>query len=317
VVRHPSRAALLGLSGVLLLLGGAGCRPATSGPASGAAPSVRSEAPWDLVYERTIGGNQDLYVSPAAGGVERRLTDDSATDGLPRWTRDGQGVLFTSNRSGNWQLWEVPASGGPARRVRTNAFREWQADWSPDGRRLAFLSNADGPECLWIMERDTGASRVLVRHGADTILGNPHWSPDGRRIVFSSNWRLPGHRSYIVDVASGEQTRVSPLTSGGCEPHFSPDGRKVVYVRRQHLTRERSALVEQDVAGGGERTLVDWPALNYDPVYSPDGTEIAFASQIAGDWAIYRQRLADGKSWRVTFGAGPARYPDYRPVAGR
>ena len=63
------------------------------------------------------------------------------------------------------------------------------------------------------------------------------------------------------------------------------------------------------------RVLVDWPALSYDPVYSPDGSEIAFASTVAGGgWEIYRQRLADGRASRVTFAGGDARYPDYRPA---
>jgi Tol biopolymer transport system component len=63
---------------------------------------------------------------------------------------------------------------------------------------------------------------------------------------------------------------------------------------------------------------VDWPALNYDPVYSPDGQEIAFASAITGSWEIYRQRLDGGEARRVTFAGADARYPDYRPaVAAR
>ncbi len=81
---------------------------------------------------------------------------------------------------------------------------------------------------------------------------------------------------------------------------------------RGHL-RPTSRLVEHDLATGEERDLVSWPALNYDPVYSPDGTELAFASNITGEYAVYRQRLADGQAWRVTFGPGDARSPDYRP----
>jgi TolB protein len=161
------------------------------------------------------------------------------------------------------------------------------------------------------MDRASGELRPLVRHGRTSVLGNPHWSPDGGRIVFSSNFRI-GHQIYAVEVATGEQTRVSGLTGGGCEPRFSPDGRQVVYVSRGHR-RPTSRLLEHDLATGEERVLVAWPGLNYDPVYSPDGSEIAFASDITGAWAVYRQRLADGKSWRVTFGPGPARYPDYRP----
>ena len=220
-------------------------------------------------------------------------------------------MVFSSERSGEWQLWEVPAEGGEPRRLRTAAAREYQSDPSPDGREIAFLSYLDGAEALWVMTRATGATRRLVRHGETTIMGNPHWSPDGRAIVFSSNWKL-GHQIYVVDVASGAERRISGLTSGGCEPRFSRDSRKVVYVSRGHL-RPTSRLVEHDLASGEEKPLVSWPALNYDPVYSPDGSELAFASNITGEYVIYRQRLSDGQAWRVTFGPGSARSPDYRP----
>ena len=79
----------------------------------------------------------------------------------------------------------------------------------------------------------------------------------------------------------------------------------MIYVDRGHLG-ETSLLTEIDLASGERKTIVDWPAMNYDPAYSPDGTEIAFASNITGEYAIYRQRLSDGQSWRVTHGKGDA-----------
>ena len=143
----------------------------------------------------------------------------------------------------------------------------------------------------------------------------PPVSPLPSESFFSSNHTI-GHQIYVVDVATGEQRRLSSIGHGGCEPRFSRDGKKVVYVSRGHM-RPTSRLVAYDLATGGETTLVDWPALNYDPVYSPDGSELAFASNVTGSYAIYRQRLSDGKAWRVTFAPGEARYPDYRPVASR
>jgi len=295
------------------ILVGAACssererRSALAGTITAGAPSQ-----WELVFERDVGGNVDLYVIPAGGGSERRLTDDPGWDGLARWTPDGRRIVFTSGRTGNPQLWEVSAEGGPARRVRSNTATEYQSDPSPDGRQLAFLSNLDGPERLMVQDLETGKVRELVRHGDNPIMGNPHWSPDGRLITFSSNWRI-GHQIYVVEVATGKDRRISGVTTGGCEPRFSRDGRKVVYVSRGHL-RPTSRLVEHDLASGEEKALVSWPALNYDPVYSPDGTELAFVSNITGDFTIYRQRLSDGQAWRVTFGRGDARNPDYRPA---
>jgi Tol biopolymer transport system component len=204
-----------------------------------------------LVFEKKVGGGkEDIYLVPAGGGAERRLTDDPGTDILPRFTSDGRRVVFSSDRTGRFQVWEVPVEGGAPRRLRQNRAEEWQSG---------------------------------------------------------------GHHVYVVDVASGREERASELLSGACEPRFSRDGRKVIHVDRSAVSRDRSRIVERDLASGRERVLVDWPALNYDPVYSPDGSEIAFASTVAGPNDVYRMRLSDGQSWRVTFGPGASRHPDYAP----
>jgi Tol biopolymer transport system component len=278
-------------------------------PAAGAGGD--SGAGWELVYDLKVDDNTDLFVVSAAEATPRRLTENPKYDGMPRFTPDGERIVFSSRRTGNWQLFEISAEGGEARRIRTNRANEYQADPSPDGATLAFLTNLDGPERLVLMDSATGDLRELVRHGRKTIFGNPSWRPDGGQIAFSSNWRI-GHQIYVVDVASGETRRLSPLTSGGCEPRFTRDGSRVCYVSRGHLGRT-SRLVAHDLETGDEEVLVDWPAMNYDPAFSPDGSEIAFASDVSGEFAIYRQRLRDGKAWRVTHGAGEARYPDYRP----
>jgi Tol biopolymer transport system component len=257
-------------------------------------------------------GKRAICVLPAGGGPERRLTDGSTDDGLPRWTPDGRAVLYSSNRSGNWQLWQVPAEGGSPRRLRTNTCTESQGDLSPDGKTLAFLSDCGGPQSLWLMDLADGSPRLLVRHGRRTVFGNPDWNRDGRRIVFSSNQNI-GHQIYVVDVLSRDLQRLSGLLSGGCEPRFSPDGQRVVHVSRGHH-RPTSRLIETELASGAQKVLVEWPALNYGPVYSPDGRELAFASNLTGKYQVYRVRLSDGTTYRAVEGPGETREPDYRPL---
>jgi Tol biopolymer transport system component len=300
--------------GLLLLAGAAACGSGCRGRRPHAAPVAAGAAPagGELVFERELDSNLDLYLIPAGGGRERRLTHDPAEDGLARFTPDGERIVFTSLRKGHYQIYVLDVAGGPPRPLRSNAATEYQADVSPDGKTLAFLSNIDGPERLLLWELAGGPLFELVRHGDHTIFGNPNWSPDGRLITYSSNFRI-GHQIYVVEVASGRERRISPVMNGGCEPRFSRDGKKVVYVSRRHLGGV-SQLVEHDLASDEEKALVSWPALNYDPVYSPDGSELAFASDITGQYAVYRQRLSDGRAWRVTFGPGLARYPDYRPA---
>jgi Tol biopolymer transport system component len=311
VLRRPRASrAWHGLLVITLGLSAVACGEArTAAPAPALASS---RPPTDLVYSRVLArGKRAICVLPANGGPERRLTDGASDDGLPRWTPDGRAIVYSSNRSGNWQLWRVPADGGSPKRLRTNACTESQGDVSPDGKTLAFLSDCGGPQSLWLMGLADGGERLLVRHGRRTVLGNPGWNKDGRRIVFSSNHQF-GHQIYIVDVSGGEEQRLSGLLSGGCEPRFSPDGRRVVHVSRGHH-RPTSRLIETDLASGAQKTLVDWPALNYGPVFSRDGTELAFASNLTGGYQVYRVRLSDGKAFRAVEGPGETREPDYRP----
>ncbi len=310
---HATRLPGRSLAVAALCLFAGGCGEPRRGDRQALVAAAVSSPPTDLVYSRVIAeGKRALCIAPADGGPERRLTDGSADDGLPRWTPDGRTVIFSSKRTGTWQLWQVPAKGGPPTRLRSNGCEESQADVSPDGKTLAFLSNCDGPQSLWLMSLADATPRLLVRHRKRTVFGNPHWNRDGRRIVFSSNHEL-GHQIYIADAASGDERRLSGLLYGGCEPRFSPDGGKVVHVSRGHRG-STSRLIETDLASGVQRTLVDWPALNYDPVYSADGTELAFASNMTGEYQVYRLRLSDGKPHSVTSRPGEAREPDYRPL---
>jgi Tol biopolymer transport system component len=278
-----------------------------------AADPVAGEGAWELVYDQVFDGNADLYIA-TAGRLPRRLTRDPGDDLLARFMPDGRSIVFTSGRSGRAGLWTMYRDGGEPRSVRPGDAVESQPDPSPDGRHLAFISDAPGSDALVMLDLETRRLTELVRHPEGSIFGNPDWSPDGSRVVFSSSWP-DGHQIYIVDVASRETVPLTGRRTAGCEPRFSPDGRRVAYVDRGNQS-PTSRLVEYDLGSRAVRTLVDWPALNYDLAYSPDGAEIAFASDIAGEWAIYRQRLSDGRAWRVSLEGGPARNPDYRPDRG-
>jgi TolB protein len=62
-------------------------------------------------------GNWEVYAVSMAGGAARRLTNDSAQDGLPTWSPDGRSIAFVSNRSGAWAIWVMNADGSNQRKL--------------------------------------------------------------------------------------------------------------------------------------------------------------------------------------------------------
>ncbi|MDB4915126.1 MAG: peptidase [Gemmatimonadetes bacterium] len=85
--------------------------------------------------------------------------------------------------------------------------------------------------------------------------------------------------------------------SGGpslAEPSLSPDHREIAFV-------SGGDIWTVPYAGGDARLLVSHPATEGRPLWSPDGTRLAFVSNRTGNGDVYILTLATGDLQRITF----------------
>ena len=94
-------------------------------------------------------GSIDICVIGSGGGSWENLTDHPANDGEPSWSRDGQWIYFSSDRSGEQQIWKMPAAGGEAEQV-TESGGGFALE-SPDGETLYISRDVDRQRSLWKM----------------------------------------------------------------------------------------------------------------------------------------------------------------------
>jgi len=91
-----------------------------------------------FAFDSRAEGTSQIYVVPADGGAQRRVTSGDADSAIPSWSRDGRWIYFESDRSGQWRVWKVPASGGDA--VQVTYSQGGAAFESADGKSLYFFS---------------------------------------------------------------------------------------------------------------------------------------------------------------------------------
>ena len=215
------------------------------------------------------------------------------------------------------------ANGKNIRGITPDSFYDGNGAWSPNGRRIAFERRVgSGQMDIWTMDALGRHKKELTFSDGDD--GNPAWSPDGKQIVFQSN--RTGRDAIWVMNADGTNQHVLVPTTGDVHrtaPSWSPDGTKIVYVTETidctPVCYGHWSLWEVAPDGSGNHLLETSPNVDNDPVWSPDGSKIAFESNRGGDYDVYVMN-ADGTGIRdltnhPALDASPAWSPDGKRLA--
>lgn len=89
--------------------------------------------------------DDDLWVVGTAGGSATRLTAGGGRVSGPRFSPDGEYILFAATYDGGPEAWVVPSVGGSARRLSHLGGTVRTVGWMPDGKRALAISNAAQP----------------------------------------------------------------------------------------------------------------------------------------------------------------------------
>lgn len=239
----------------------------------------------DLPADR---GRQDIWSLniTAKGAQPRRLTTHPENDNAPQWSPDGQQLYFLSSRSGSNQVWRLPASGGESEQVTDLPLDVTSFRVAPNGTRLLVSLDVfpDCDELSCTADRLAAASRAKASGHTHERLFVRHWDTwDDGRISQLFALRIEGGRaleplsltrSLDADVPSRPFGDASEYT-------FSPDSQRVVFNARLKGKSEAWStnfdLYEVSADGGEPRNLTpDNPAWDAQPVFSPDGSMLAW-----------------------------------------
>jgi eukaryotic-like serine/threonine-protein kinase len=252
---------------------------------------------------------------PAAPQLQtfQQLTDRAGVETMPTLSPDGKTLVYMSTASGNADLYSLRVGGRTSVLLTPDSpDDDVEPAFSPDGERIAFRSTRDGGG-IFIMNASGESVRRLTSSGF-----NPAWSPDGREIAIApTGFAYPtdhpgtiGQGFVAIDVATARTRPISNATDA-LQPAWSPHGTRIAYWGLRGHTGQRDiwtiAADGSDTARGGT-SVTDDAALDWNPVWSPDGGYLYFSSDRGGTMNLWRVAI-DEDSGRVLHSPEPVTAP--------
>jgi len=242
--------------------------------------------------------NTEIFVMNIDGTNQRQLTNNDAADFDPIWKTNDSGILFSSTRTGFTQLFCLPIDGGEAKQITDFDLGVSSPKLSTDGNTIIFQATLF-PECGIDIAcnnkiDDAMSNGPVQAHLADSLFVR-HWTEynDGKYThVLSYNFETEEYK----DLTPGYFN--SPAFSAGGSDHYSlsPDSKQVAFDSKRVKNIATSTNTDVFIVDSNCENLKNITSKNkaadFNPIYSPDGKQIAYLTQQIPTYESDRIRLA-------------------------
>ena len=266
---------------------------------------VATAAQGKIAFTSNVGGDNNIWLMNSNGTNQVKLTTDTASDAYPNLSRDGSKIAFVSDRDGNQEIYSMNTVGAFETRLTDHPAQDNSPAYNPAGTKIVFASNREGNYDIYIMDANGGAPPTRLTTNALND-GQPTFSHDGTKIFFV---RLAANETdshiYSMKVDGTEET---PLTSGlfvlNGQPNVSRDGTKIVFSSVRPPTHIDPEIYVMNANGTGQTRITTAGGQDLEPVFSPNGSKIAFRSERTGTPEIFVMDANGATPERLTFGGG-------------
>jgi Tol biopolymer transport system component/imidazolonepropionase-like amidohydrolase len=264
-----------------------------------------------------LGSDYNIWTLNVGSGELTQVTKEPADDFMPSWSPDDKEIAFASTRENQQAAWAINLATGAERKVGTpySRGRIDAPSWGPGGEVVYHVTTGGGrgaagggPEASTYQIGGrviTGQENVFAFRASWTSKTTFYYVSDGkirkRDVTGAAADTIPFSATMQVTRATGSYTRrrrdftsiVPRPVLGIVSPKISPDGKQIAF----------AALGDIYVmpVGGKPLNLTKDAALDTEPAWSPDGSQLAYSSDKDSEHLqLWIRDMKSGRSRRLT-----------------
>jgi len=227
-----------------------------------------------------------LVLAAACGGSGGAEQDGGGTGAA---APDGLSLVVYKDTAANTVFAELP----PGQRF-------WQFTAETDKDFLLGIScTKDGKRAAYLMQSTDGGLRLKISDRSEPIpisgqSSGITWAPDGSKIALTTfDTKTSVNQLQVVDVQSGQVSRVATGKGAIGPPRWSPDGSRIVF---DASDGQLNQIFQYKMGDAAATKLKERPDNAFAPDWSPDGSALVFVALGPGQIHQLYKMNADGSN---------------------
>jgi len=262
-----------------------------------------------------LGSDYNIWTLDMRSGEYRQLTKNPADDYMPTWSPDDKEIAFASTRDDGQSVWAVNVADGTERKAASAAGRVDAPSWGAGGQLVYHVTtgggrggSGGGPETSRYEiggKTMTGGENVFAFRAAWTSGKDFYYVSDGKirkrsadggaaqTVEFNATMQVTRAATTYTRRRRDFTSTVPRQVLGVVHPVISPDGKQIAF----------AAVGDIYVmpVGGKPVNLTKDAALDTEPAWSPDGTQLAYSSDKDSEHLqLWVRDMKSGRSRRLT-----------------
>ena len=223
----------------------------------------------------TDGNLSNLWMAKFDGSQILPVTTGNQRDYSPRWSPDGQKMIYLSTKMGRSQIYLRWLETGAETKLTNLSRSPRSIKWSPDGKWIAFVMSvaADkSPSIAKMPAKPAGAKWA----DAPRVIDKLQYRSDGVGFTPDTYSQI-----FVISADGGHPRQItSGAFNNGGAFCWSPDGQSILFSANRHPEGEydprNSEIHEVNISSLKVKTLTTRQGPDNAPAISPDGKLIAY-----------------------------------------
>jgi TolB protein len=243
----------------------------------------------------------------------KQLTNTNSDNRYASYNKDGEIIVFESNRDGHWQIYIMDVNGNRQERIIISDANDRHPAWHPFKNIILFESDRTGINELYTYNlADRTLTKVPIKLKGNKMYA--HFAPNGKELVFNHKLRENNYNIYIISV-NGK--RLENIISNGFEntyPRYSPKGDAILYFSKKHTKNKNDELYVKNIITKKEKRLTISSLNNNFAVWSNNGVRIAYSSATtSGNPELFFMNHNGFSIRQITFNSEGITLPNWSP----